>query len=329
MKSYFVYMMAGIRRTIYIGFTGRLLVRVKQHKEGEYPDSFSAKYQCHKLVYYEIYSNPHTALARETALKGWTRKKKIALIESVNPKWTNLAAAWGKKMSSHEMRRILLRRIGSDSSSGSHPPQNDTALRTKHGQPKLFVVQPFFNVNLIRLNSSDGTNRLTRETIFALTCALEALTQETTPKPLIIAGNSHFFSVGADLKEITALTAPAAFEFALAGQRLMQSIADYPAPVFAAVEGYCMGGGLDLALACHRRICAPSAIFGHRGAALGLITGWGGTQRLSRLVGKGRAMQMFLAAEKMTAQQALAAGLVEAITEDPVRFVINQLLPSL
>jgi enoyl-CoA hydratase/carnithine racemase len=109
----------------------------------------------------------------------------------------------------------------------------------------------------------------------------------------------------------------------------MRTIAEYPSPVFAFIEGHCMGGGLDLALACHRRICAPNAIFGHRGAALGLMTGWGGTQRLPRLIGKGRAMQMFLAAEKLSAQQALAAGLVEAVVEDPVTYITDTLLRSL
>src|SRR3954470_16973716 len=125
--------MAGIRRSIYIGFTGRLEVRVKQHKVGEYPDSFSAKYHCHKLVYYEVYSSPHSALARETELKGWTREKKIALIESTNPKCLDLAVDWGRIMSAHEMRRMILRRVGSDSSSGSRPPQNDMGLRTNIG----------------------------------------------------------------------------------------------------------------------------------------------------------------------------------------------------
>jgi len=79
-----------------------------------------------------------------------------------------------------------------------------------------------------------------------------------------------------------------------------------------------MGGGLDLALACHRRLASPHALFGHRGAALGLITGWGGTQRLPRLVGKGAALQMFVAAEKITALRALAIGLVDAVVNDPV-----------
>jgi len=85
-----------------------------------------------------------------------------------------------------------------------------------------------------------------------------------------------------------------------------------------------MGGGLDLALACHSRIAAPHAVFGHRGAALGLITGWGGTQRLPRLVGKGRALQIFAAAEKVTAIQALGMGLVDALADDPIAEAVRR-----
>src|SRR5579872_2567976 len=102
----------------------------------------------------------------------------------------------------------------------------------------------------------------------------------------------------------------------------MNAIAEFPAPVFAAVGGYCMGGGL--ALACHCRVASPHAIFGHRGAALGLITGWGGTQRLPRLVGKARALQMFVAAEKVNAREALRIGLVDAVAEDPVAWAVDK-----
>ena len=79
-----------------------------------------------------------------------------------------------------------------------------------------------------------------------------------------------------------------------------------------------MGGGLDLALACHRRVAAPNAVFGHRGAALGLITGWGGTQRLPRLIGRARALQIFITAEKIAASEALRIGLVDVVADDPV-----------
>ena len=104
---------------------------------------------------------------------------------------------------------------------------------------------------------------------------------------------------------------------------MMNAIADFPAPVYSAISGYCMGGGLDLALACHHRIASPHAVFGHRASALGLITGWGGTQRLPRLVGKGRALEMFVAAEKVVALQALRMGLVDAIASDPVSEAVH------
>ena len=170
---------------------------------------------------------------------------------------------------------------------------------------------------VLRLVSDDGTNRLTRARVQALTAAVEELAAHP-PARLVIAGNAKFFSAGADLNEIAALTGAEAFRFAQMGQRLMTAIASFPAPTIAVIQGYCMGGGLDLALACDRRIASAHALFGHRGAALGLITGWGGTQRLPRLVGKARALQMFLAAEKLHAPQALQAGLVDAVVEDPL-----------
>lgn len=168
----------------------------------------------------------------------------------------------------------------------------------------------------LRLLSQDGTNRLTRACVLALTDALLAL--RIHPQPIILAGNQRFFSAGADLLEIQSLHGPCAYAFAKMGQTLMGAIEQFPAPVYAAIHGYCMGGGLDLALACHQRIASPHAVFGHRGAALGLVTGWGGTQRLPRLIGKPRALAMFLAAEKLSAKDALRIRLIEAMANDPV-----------
>jgi enoyl-CoA hydratase/carnithine racemase len=195
----------------------------------------------------------------------------------------------------------------------------------------FFRIESDGPVRILRLSSPDGTNRLTRACVLALTVAVAELRDELNDeqkqklRPLIIAGNRQFFSVGADLNEIAALTGPEAYEFSLTGQTLMNAIASYPAPVIAAVEGHCMGGGLDLALACHRRIAAPHAVFGHRGAALGLMTGWGGTQRLPRLIGKGRALELFIAAEKVSAARALEIGLVDAIADNPVAEALRQL----
>jgi enoyl-CoA hydratase/carnithine racemase len=184
------------------------------------------------------------------------------------------------------------------------------------------MSEPFFHldvkdgVRVLRLESGDGTNLLSRACVISLQAVFQDLRCEG--QPLVLTGKEKFFSAGADLSEVATLNAPSAYEFSKMGQELMRTVDEFPAHVYAAISGYCMGGGLDLALACHRRIASPNAVFGHRGAALGLITGWGGTQRLPRLVGKAVALQMLVAAETINANAALAIGLVDALADDPV-----------
>ena len=300
MKLYFVYIMASYRRVLYTGVTGPLAKRVGEHKGDFFPGSFSARYRAHKLVYYETFDNPVNAINREKQLKGWRREKKIALVDASNPKWRDLSAVWGKPIAP-------LRNLGEIVSSAQG----------------LFKVEKRKDVTIIRLSSPDGTNRLTCRTISELTHAIRELSESSQPRPLVITGNDKFFSAGADLEEIALLNGADALAFSRAGQKLMSTIERFPAPTYAAISGYCMGGGLDLALACGHRIAAPHAIVGHRGAALGLITGWGGTQRLPHLIGKGRALQMCLAAEKLDARQALAAGVIDEIREDPLSAAIE------
>jgi len=187
----------------------------------------------------------------------------------------------------------------------------------------FYELESHAEANVLRL-AGDETNRLTRARVMALTEKIFELSR-SIKRPLIITGNQHFFSAGADLNEIAGLTGPSAYEFSAMGQALMNAVANFPAPTYAAVWGYCMGGGLDLALACRHRIAHPHGVFGHRGAALGLITGWGGTQRLPRLVGKARALEMFLAAEKLHANQALGIGLVDAVADDPVSEALRRI----
>ncbi len=184
-----------------------------------------------------------------------------------------------------------------------------------------FQIERRDGATILRLESANGTNRLTRACVLALTQQVGEFASE--PRPLIVTGNHKFFSAGAELEEIVALNGPEAYRFSHMGQALMNTIENFPARVIAAVAGYCMGGGLDLALACHRRIASPHAVFGHRGAALGLITGWGGTQRLPRVIGKGRALQMMIEAEKVHAREALRIGLVEFIADDPVSAAVE------
>jgi enoyl-CoA hydratase/carnithine racemase/predicted GIY-YIG superfamily endonuclease len=295
-KTYYVYIMASYRRVLYTGVTSKAQKRVWEHKNDVHRNSFSAKYRCHSLVYLEPFVGIVNAIKREKVIKHMTRAEKIALIEKENPRWHDLSAEWQQPA---QVLRAPVGRAKDDIVAGMG-----------------FRVETNFGCRVIHLTSTDHTNRLSSAVIRSLTNALHQLWRE--PTPLLITGNAHFFSAGADLNEIAALTGPAACEFAQMGQRLMRLVDDFPAPVVAAISGYCMGGGLDLALACDRRIAAQHAIFGHRGAALGLMTGWGGTQRLPRLVGKGRALQMFLAAEKLHAADALRIGLVDEIADDPI-----------
>ncbi len=202
-------------------------------------------------------------------------------------------------------------------------------MRGDIGKPKstgYFALERLHDCAVLRLVSSDGTNKLGVNCIRALHEAIQGLVAEAESgqiKRLIITGNDKFFSAGADLNEISVLTAPHAFEFSRQGQGLMQSIDHFPVPVIAAIRGYCMGGGMDMALACDYRIAAPNAVFGHRGASLGVMTGWGGTQRLPRLIGKARAIQMFLLAEMVKGDEALKIGLVDGISDEPVTHAVR------
>jgi enoyl-CoA hydratase/carnithine racemase/predicted GIY-YIG superfamily endonuclease len=312
-KTYYVYIMASKNRAIYIGMGNDFHRRCWEHKI-EAREGFSRKYKTKRLVYFESFEDVRDAINREKQLKGWRRSRKVALIESKNPKWSDLSRDWYQSPS--EVFRLR--------PSVAWATSQDDNVQTDQIKSEREWVEAKFHPKLtvLRLHSYDGMNRLSRGMLRQL---LETMKIVPSDRPVVFTGNKRFFSAGADLNEIAALNGPQAYEFAKMGQSLMNAIDQFPAPVYAAIEGYCMGGGLDLALACAFRIAAPNAILGHRGAALGLITGWGGTQRLPRLIGKGRALQMFCAAEKLDAARALQVGLVDAIAEDPVQEISQRL----
>lgn len=134
---------------------------------------------------------------------------------------------------------------------------------------------------------------------------------------IIFTGTDHVFASGADIRELTTLDSTSAMEFSKTGQQLFQTIASARQITVAAINGYCMGGALDLALACDIRLASANAVFAHPGARLGIITGWGGTQRLPRLIGKARALEFFATARRLSSQEALQIGLITQI-HDPV-----------
>ena len=170
------------------------------------------------------------------------------------------------------------------------------------------------NIAVVRFNRPKERNPLSIAVLNELDIYLSALDENL--KAVIFIGSEDVFASGANLREIAALkTEREVREFGLHGQRLMQKISEFPFPTIAAVNGFCFGGALDLALSCSIRIANPTAVFSHPGANLGIITGWGGTQRLTRVVGEAAAIEMFLTAKRITAQEALKINLVSQISD--------------
>ena len=169
------------------------------------------------------------------------------------------------------------------------------------------------DILVITLGHPSGLPRLERRVLRELSDQIERLLAERACIGAVITGSMQAFSAGAELEEIAALRPAEAFEFSREGQRVMAGVERSRKPVIAAIRGYCMGGGFDLALACRARIAGHNAVFAHRGATLGLVTGWGGTQRLTRLLGHGKANEIFLTGMKIGADEALALGLIHEI----------------
>ena len=185
------------------------------------------------------------------------------------------------------------------------------------------------SVAILTFPSGAGYPRLTRSVLNELAELLATVRRDGLFDGFVIAANSESFATGADIEELAALDGIAAREFSQMGQSLFDQIERFPVPVVAAIRGFCLGGGLDMALACHARVATYDSSFGHPGGSLGLLTGWGGTQRLPRLVGKAQALQMLLTGDRIPATQALTLGLVDELVspaeliETSVRFALH------
>jgi enoyl-CoA hydratase/carnithine racemase len=166
---------------------------------------------------------------------------------------------------------------------------------------------------VIRFTRPETRNALSVAVLEELYRAVDELEQDHSLTEVYFTGSDEVFASGADIREIARLKPETAPEFATRGQRLMDKIADLKPTTIAAINGYCYGGALDLALACDQRIATRNATFCHPGVGLGIITGWGGTQRLPRLVGAANASMMFFAATPIKAAEALRIGLIDKI----------------
>ena len=170
------------------------------------------------------------------------------------------------------------------------------------------------SIATVTINRPEKRNALNGDVLAGLESAFEGLRSRHEVKLIILTGaGDKAFVAGADIAAFVELSPAAAGELSRRGQALMKTIENLGKPVIAALNGVALGGGCELALACSFRIAAPHSLIGQPEAKLGLIPGYGGTQRLPRLVGKGRALEMLLTGDPVTADQALAMGLVNRV----------------
>jgi enoyl-CoA hydratase len=176
------------------------------------------------------------------------------------------------------------------------------------------LVEREHRVALVTINRPKVLNALNTHTLDELRRALFELRQDDDVRVVIVTGaGEKSFVAGADIKELAALTPTSGREHALAGQHVFDLIEKLGKPVIAAINGYALGGGCELAMSCTIRLAADSAKLGQPEINLGLIPGYAGTQRLARLVGKGKAMEIILTGAPMTAAEAEKIGLVNRV----------------
>ncbi|MBD2715732.1 enoyl-CoA hydratase/isomerase family protein [Microvirga sp. STR05] len=157
-------------------------------------------------------------------------------------------------------------------------------------------------------------NALNNDTVSELqTCVAAALADTAVRAILLTGAGERAFVAGADIAEIAGLTAATSRRFAERGQSVYQLLESSPKPVVAAVNGFALGGGCELAMACHVRVASTAARFGLPEVGLGIIPGYGGTQRLTQLVGKGKAFELILTGDHVPADEALRIGLVNHV----------------
>ena len=178
------------------------------------------------------------------------------------------------------------------------------------------LVETEESIAILTINRPNQLNALNSKTISELGGAFKALEADNTIKAIIITGSgTKAFVAGADIKEFYQFDVAQGKELALKGhQILFNLIENLTTPVIGAVNGFALGGGLELAMSCHFRLASDNAKMGLPEVTLGVIPGYGGTQRLAQLVGKGRAMEMIMTAKMLSADDALTYGLVNHVT---------------
>ncbi len=182
----------------------------------------------------------------------------------------------------------------------------------------------------IVFNRPSALNALNAEFMQQFSEVLLSIKNDSTVKALLLTGEGKAFCAGADINELTMLNGKDGLTFARRGQEIFNSLESLGKPSLAAINGFALGGGLELAMAATLRIAADTAIFGQPEIKLGVIPGFGGTQRLARLVGKGRALDLCLTGRTIKATEALSIGLVnEVVPKDELLTRAKTLLENI
>jgi len=183
---------------------------------------------------------------------------------------------------------------------------------------QTLLVEKRNRIAFVTINRPDKLNALNAQAKTELKAAFEEIRDDSEVDAVVLTGaGEKGFVAGTDIKELTQLDEQSGKSFSEEGQAVLNLIENLGKPVIAAVNGYALGGGTELALACHIRIASENAKFGQPEVNLGIIPGYGGTQRLARLVGKGRALEMILSGDQIDAQEALRIGLVNKVVPLP------------
>jgi enoyl-CoA hydratase len=178
---------------------------------------------------------------------------------------------------------------------------------------KFLTLEVADRVASLTVNRPDKLNALNDATIAELGHAIDEIRVDDAIGGVILTGAGRAFVAGADISELSSQTPVLAKARARAGQDVFRRFETCPKPVIAAVNGFALGGGCELAMACHIRIASEAAKFGQPESKLGILPGYGGSQRLSRLVGKGRAMQLLMTGEMIDATEAHRIGIVNKV----------------
>ena len=179
---------------------------------------------------------------------------------------------------------------------------------------ETIIYQVEEGIALVKINRPKVLNALNHQVINELEKVMTEIKEDESVKGVIITGEGEkAFVAGADIKEITKLDATTGMEFALKGQKVFRLIETLGKPVIAAINGFALGGGCELAMACTLRVASEKAKLGQPEVNLGIIPGYGGTQRLPRLVGKGRALDLLITGRMIDANEALQWGLVNKV----------------